>query len=416
MSNRRVVVTGMGMLTPIGNTVAESWQSAIAGKSGIGPISRFDTQGFSVTFGGEISNLDISQYIDSKEQRRMDLFMQYGIIAAVQAIESSGLHELPEASRERIGVAMGSGIGGIETIETTRDTYIKGGPRKVSPFFVPSSIINMISGNVAIRYGLKGPNIAVVTACTTGTHNIGYAARTIAYGDAVAMVAGGAEMATSPVAISGFANAKALSTRNDAPQAASRPWDRDRDGFVLSDGAGAMVLEEYEHAKARGATILAELVGFGMSDDAWHITSPPEDGSGAAASMANAVRDAKITLESIDYINAHGTSTPLGDVAECKAIKSVFGAHANSLLVSSTKSMTGHLLGAAGAIEAIFSVQAILDKVAPPTINLENPDEGCDLDFVANQAKQRTIRYALSNSFGFGGTNGTLIFKAFEGA
>lgn len=414
MSKRRVVVTGMGMLTPIGNTVADSWENAIAGKSGIRQITRFDTEGFPVTFGGEIRDLDISQYIDSKEQRRMDAFMQYGIVAAMQAVVDSGIHELPEATRAQIGVAMGSGIGGIETIENTRDIFVKGGSRKVSPFFVPSSIINMISGNVAIKYGFKGPNIAIVTACTTGTHNIGYAARTIAFGDAIAMVAGGAEMATSPVAVSGFANAKALSTRNECPEAASRPWDRDRDGFVLSDGAGAMVLEEYEHAKARGANILAELVGFGMSDDAWHITSPPEDGSGAAAAMIHALRDAQINADAIDYVNAHGTSTPLGDKAECRAVKSVFGSHAKDVLVSSTKSMTGHLLGAAGAIEAIFSVKAVMDNIAPPTINLENPDEGCDLDFVANTARERKIRYALSNSFGFGGTNGTLIFKALD--
>lgn len=414
MSKRRVVVTGMGMVTPLGNTVADSWSNAVAGKSGIRPITRFDTEGFPVTIGGEIRDLDLGQYIDAKEQRRMDAFMQYGMVASIQAVVDSGIHELPEATRAQIGVAMGSGIGGIETIEQTRDIFMKGGTRKVSPFFVPSSIINMISGNVAIKYGFKGPNIAVVTACTTGTHNIGYAARTIAYGDAIAMVAGGAEMATSPVAVSGFANAKALSTRNAAPEAASRPWDRDRDGFVLSDGAGAMVLEEYEHARARGANILAELVGFGMSDDAWHITSPPEDGSGAATSMRNAIRDAQVNPDAIDYVNAHGTSTPLGDLAECKAVKSVFGTHARDVLVSSTKSMTGHLLGAAGAIEAIFSVKAVLDNIAPPTINLENPDEGCDLDFVANTARQHRIRYALSNSFGFGGTNGTLIFKALD--
>lgn len=411
MSKRRVVVTGLGMLTPLGNSVSATWEQLLAGNSGIGYISRFDTEDFSVKIGGELKDLDISEYIDRKEARRMDPFMQYGIIACMQAVQDAGLEGLSDAQKARTGVAMGSGIGGIETIENVRDTLVKSGPRRVSPFFVPSAIINMISGNVAIKYGFKGPNIAVVTACTTGTHNIGYAARNIAYGDADVMICGGAEMATTPVAIAGFANAKALSSRNDEPTKASRPWDQDRDGFVLSDGAGALVLEEYEHAKARGATIYAELAGFGMSGDAHHITSPIEDGSGARASMENALNDAGIQPSEIDYINAHGTSTPLGDVAECKAVKSLFGEHANNLMVSSTKSAVGHLLGAAGAVEAIFSVLALRDQVAPPTINLENPSEECDLDFVPNTAKKSEINTVLSNSFGFGGTNGTLVFK-----
>lgn len=411
MSKRRVVVTGLGMLTPLGNSVSATWEQLLAGNSGIGYISRFDTEDFSVKIGGELKDLDIGEYIDRKDARRMDPFMQYGIIACMQAVQDAGLENLSEEQKARTGVAMGSGIGGIETIENVRDTLVKSGPRRVSPFFVPSAIINMISGNVAIKYGFKGPNIAVVTACTTGTHNIGYAARNIAYGDADVMICGGAEMATTPVAIAGFANAKALSSRNDEPTKASRPWDQDRDGFVLSDGAGALVLEEYEHAKARGATIYAELAGFGMSGDAHHITSPIEDGSGARASMANALNDAGVQPSEIDYINAHGTSTPLGDVAECKAVKSLFGEHANNLMVSSTKSAVGHLLGAAGAVEAIFSVLALRDQVAPPTINLENPSEECDLDFVPNIAKKAEINTVLSNSFGFGGTNGTLVFK-----
>tara|TARA_R110000850_G_scaffold49509_2_gene122099 strand:- start:164 stop:1201 length:1038 start_codon:yes stop_codon:yes gene_type:complete len=344
----------------------------------------------------------------------MDAFMQYGMVAAIQAVKDAGLDGLSEDEKLNVGVAFGSGIGGIETIETVRDTFIKSGSRRVSPFFVPSSIINMIAGNVAIRFGFKGPNIALVTACTTGTHNIGYAARTIAYGDADVMVAGGAEMATTPVAISGFMNAKALSTANESPEKASRPWDKARDGFVLSDGAGALVLEELEHAKNRGATIYAELTGFGMSDDAHHITSPIEDGSGARRSMEKALKDAGISPDKVDYINAHGTSTPLGDVAECKAIKDLFSGNTDNLLVSSTKSMTGHLLGAAGAVEAIFAVKSITDQVAPPTINLDDPEEGCDLDFVAHTARPAKIETALSNSFGFGGTNGTLIFKAYK--
>lgn len=413
MSKRRVVVTGLGMLSPLGNNVEQSWQGIVAGKSGISTITRFDTENFGVKIGGQISDLILDDYIDPKDARRMDAFMQYGMVAAIQAVQDAGLESLTEDQKLNVGVAFGSGIGGIETIENVRDTFVKTGPRRVSPFFVPSSIINMIAGNVAIRFGFKGPNIALVTACTTGTHNIGYAARTIAYGDADVMIAGGAEMATTPVAIAGFMNAKALSTANEHPEKASRPWDKNRDGFVLSDGAGALVLEELEHARERGATIYAELIGFGMSDDAFHITSPVEDGSGARRSMENAIKDAGITYSEIDYINAHGTSTPLGDVAECKAVKDLFAEHAAKLLVSSTKSMTGHLLGAAGAVEAIFSVKALTDQIAPPTINLDEPDEGCDLDFVAHTARKANIQTVLSNSFGFGGTNGTLIFKTF---
>jgi len=416
MAKRRVVVTGMGILSPVGNAIEESWNNLVAGNSGIDYITRFDTEGFGARIGGEIKGLDISDYIDRKEARRMDAFMQYGLIAAMQAVQHAGVDSFTDAQKMRTGVAIGSGIGGIETIEQVRDTFVKSGPRKVSPFFVPSSIINMISGNVAIKYGLKGPNIALVTACTTGTHNIGYAARTIAYGDADVMLAGGAEMATTEVAMAGFGNAKALSTRNDQPALASRPWDKSRDGFVLSDGAGVLVLEEYEHAKERGATIFAELTGFGMSDDAHHITSPIEDGSGARISMENALQDAGLSPESVDYINAHGTSTPLGDVAECKAIKDLFGQHSEKLLVSSTKSMTGHLLGAAGAVEAIFSIQSLMNNIAPPTINLDDPEEGCDLDFVPNEAREAPINTVLSNSFGFGGTNATIIFQSLSAA
>ncbi len=413
---RRVVVTGMGILSPLGNTVEDSWAQLVAGKSGIDFITRFDTEGFGARIGGEIKGLEITDYLDRKEARRMDAFMQYGMVAAMQAVSDSGLESLSEEQKKRTGVAIGSGIGGIETIEQVRDTFVKSGPRKVSPFFVPSSIINMISGNVAIKYGFKGPNIAVVTACTTGTHNIGYAARTIAYGDADVMLAGGAEMATTEVAMAGFGNAKALSTQNDEPTKASRPWDKARDGFVLSDGAGVLVLEELEHARARGARIYAELVGFGMSDDAHHITSPIEDGSGARASMENALNDAGLQPQDIGYINAHGTSTPLGDVAECKAIKDLFLDHSSELLVSSTKSMTGHLLGAAGAVEAIFSVLSLVNNLAPPTINLDDPEDGCDLDFVPHKSREKTIDKVLSNSFGFGGTNATIIFQSFEGA
>ena len=412
MSKRRVVVTGLGALTPLGNSVSETWEKLIAGESGIDYIQRFDTTEIPAKIGGEIKDLDLSEYLDRKEARRMDPFMHYGMVSCIQAVQDAGLETLSDEQCKRTGVAMGSGIGGIETIETMRDTFNKSGSRRVSPFFVPSSIINMISGNVAIKYGFKGPNIAVVTACTTGTHNIGYAARTIAYGDADVMLAGGAEMATTPVALSGFANAKALSARNDDPAKASRPWDKARDGFVLSDGAACVVLEEYEHAKARGAKIYAELVGFGMSDDAYHITAPSEDGEGARTSMQNALNDAGIEASEIDYINAHGTSTPLGDLAEAQAIQSLVGDTNSNLLVSSTKSSIGHLLGAAGAVEAVFSVLAIRDNIAPPTINVDDKEESVKLDIVPNEARKASINTVLSNSFGFGGTNGTLIFKA----
>lgn len=410
MSRRRVVVTGLGMLTPVGNTVVESWGNVLAGKSGIQMLDHFDVSAYATRFGGSIRGLDLSEYLSTKDTRKMDPFIQYGIIASIQAVQDSGL-ECTEGNAHRIGVAVGSGIGGLTTIERNYDLIKSSGPRKVSPFFVPASIINMISGNLSIKYGFKGPNIAVATACTTGTHNIGLSARMIAYGDADIMVAGGAEMATSQLGLGGFAAARALSTRNDDPQVASRPWDRDRDGFVLSDGAGALVLEEYEHAKKRGAKIYAELIGFGMSGDAYHMTLPAEGGVGAVASMRNAIQDAGITPDQIDYINAHGTSTPAGDVTESKAVQLVLGDAADKVPVSSTKSMTGHLLGAAGAVEAIFSILAIRDQVAPPTINLDNPDEGCDLDYVPHTAQQRKIKVVLSNSFGFGGTNGSLVFK-----
>ena len=409
MTRRRVVVTGLGLVTPVGNSVEESWRNIVAGNSGIAPIEHFDVSGFNTRFGGSVKDFDISPYLNPKEARKMDLFIQYGVAAGAQAIQDAGI-ECTEENADRIGVAIGSGIGGLPMIEHNHSALLKSGPRRISPFFVPGSIINMISGNLAIQHGFRGPNIAITTACTTGTHNIGYSARTIAYGDADVMVCGGAEMATTPLGLGGFSAARALSTRNDDPQAASRPWDRDRDGFVLSDGAGVLVLEEYEHAKARGATIYAEMAGFGMSDDAYHMTAPPEDGSGAALSMANAVRDARLDPSSIDYINAHGTSTPAGDLAESRAVQKVMGEAAKSVAVSSTKSMIGHLLGAAGAVEAVFSILAIRDQVAPPTINLDNPQEGCELDYVPHTAREMKIDVALSNSFGFGGTNGTLVF------
>ena len=406
---RRVVVTGLGLVTPVGNTVKESWEGIVAGKSGINPIEHFDATGFNTRFGGSVKDFDISPYLNPKDARKMDLFIQYGVAAGAQAINDAGI-ECSEENAERIGVAIGSGIGGLPLIEQNHNALLKGGARRISPFFVPGSIINMISGNLAIQYGFRGPNIAITTACTTGTHNIGYSARTIAYGDADVMVCGGAEMATTPLGLGGFSAARALSTRNDDPEAASRPWDRDRDGFVLSDGAGVLVLEEYEHAKARGAQIYAELVGFGMSDDAFHMTAPPEDGSGAALSMRNAIRDAKLDPSAVHYVNAHGTSTPAGDLAESRAIESVLGEAAKQVAVSSTKSMIGHLLGAAGAVEAVFSILAIRDQIAPPTINLDNPQEGCNLDYVPHTARDTKIDVALSNSFGFGGTNGTLVF------
>jgi len=398
------------MVSPLGLSVAESWENALAGKSGIGPIEHFDTSAFSTRFGGSVRNFNVEEYLPPKEAKKMDAFIHYGIAAGVQAVRDSGL-EVTEENAHRIGVAIGSGIGGLPAIERNHETYMKSGPRRISPFFVPSAIINMISGNLSIMYGFKGPNIAIVTACTTGTHNIGEAGRIIAYGDADVMIAGGAEMATSPLGLGGFGSARALSTRNDAPEQASRPWDRDRDGFVLSDGGGVVVLEEYEHAKRRGANIYAELVGFGMSGDAYHMTLPPAEGEGAATCMANALRDAGMNPDAVDYVNAHGTSTPAGDVAETRAVKTTFGDHARKLVVNSTKSMTGHLLGAAGAVEAIFSILAIRDQISPPTINLDNPDAECDLDYVAHAAREMKIDVALSNSFGFGGTNGTLIFR-----
>ena len=413
MSGRRVVVTGLGMVSPLGLDVASSWSGILAGKSGAATIETFDVSDYSVQFAASVKGFDPTVCMDAKEARRVDVFVQYGMVAACQAMEDAGLTEVPEAEADRYGVAIGSGIGGIMTIEKTHETLLKSGPRRVSPFFVPGSVINMISGNVSIRYGLRGPNIAIVTACTTGTHNIGMAGRLIRDGDADVMVAGGAEMATSPVPLAAFSSMKALSARNDDPAAASRPWDRDRDGFVLGDGAGVLVLEEYEHAKARGATIYAELAGFGMSGDGYHITSPPEDGAGAVASMKNALRSAAMDPSEVGYINAHGTSTPQGDIAETRAIKTVFG-EKPKLAVSSTKSMIGHLLGAAGSVEAIFSVLAIRDGVLPPTINLDNPDDACDLDYVPGTAREVPVKAALSNSFGFGGTNGTLIFRAVD--
>ncbi|XKH00535.1 beta-ketoacyl-ACP synthase II [Marinobacter nauticus] len=414
MSKRRVVITGMGMVSPVGNDVPTSWKNVCAGQSGIAPIDRFDATDYNTRIGGAVKDLDLDPYLSSKEARKLDAFIHYGLVAAQQAVDDSGLEQFEKLDRERVGVAIGSGIGGIEYIEKNVIQMHESGPRKVSPFFVPASVINMISGNAAIRFGYQGPNIAIVTACTTGTHNIGYAARTIAYGDADVMLAGGSEMATTRTSIAGFSSARALSTRNDEPEKASRPWDKGRDGFVLSDGAGVVVLEELEHAKARGATIYGEVLGFGMSDDAHHITAPPSNGDGAARSMRNAIRDAGLNPEDVDYINAHGTSTQVGDVAEVAAVKSVFGAHSEKLAMSSTKSVTGHLLGAAGAVEAIFSMLAVNEGVLPPTINLDNPDEGCDLDFVPHTSRQSDARVALSNSFGFGGTNGTLIVGRYE--
>lgn len=407
---RRVVITGLGMVSPVGLNVDESWKNILAGRSGIAPITLFDTASFATRFGGSVKGFDATAYIPAKDARKMDPFIHYGIAAGVQALADSGL-EVNDANADRIGVAIGSGIGGLPGIEKGHEAYLQGGPRKLSPFFVPSNIINMISGNLSILCGLRGPNIAVVTACSTGTHNIGEAGRMIEYGDADVMIAGGAEMATSPTGLGGFSAARALSTRNDDPQAASRPWDRGRDGFVLSDGAGVVVLEEYEHARARGARIYAELIGYGMSGDAHHMTAPPEDGSGARRCMLNALRNAGLGVEAVDYVNAHGTSTPAGDRAETIALKAAFGDHAYRLAVSSTKSMTGHLLGAAGGVEAIFSILAIRDQLAPPTINLDDPDPECDLDYVPHQPREMKIDVAISNSFGFGGTNGTLVFS-----
>ncbi|GAB3107481.1 beta-ketoacyl-ACP synthase II [Pseudomaricurvus hydrocarbonicus] len=398
------------MVTPLGNDVASTWKGILEGRSGATPIQAFDVSAFTTRFSAPVKDFTVEPYLPVKDARKMDPFIQYGMVAGIQAFEDSGL-EITEENACRIGAAIGAGIGGIGSIEDGTHIIDTKGPRRISPFFVPGAIINMISGNLSIKYGLKGPNISVVTACTTGTHNIGLAARMIQYGEADAMVAGGAEMACTPVGLGGFAAARALSTRNEDPQAASRPWDKDRDGFVLGDGAGVVVLEEYEMAKARGAKIYAELIGFGMSGDAYHMTSPPENGEGAAQSMQNAINDAKIDVADINYINAHGTSTPAGDVAECKAVKTVMGSSAGEVAVSSTKSMIGHLLGAAGSVEAIFSILSIRDQVAPPTINLDNPDEGCDLNFVPHIAQERKIEAALSNSFGFGGTNGSLLFR-----
>lgn len=409
MSKRRVVVTGMGMVTPLGNDVDSTWSAILQGVSGIATTDLFDVSAYSTRFGGFVKDFDVSCYLSPKDTRKMDLFIQYGMAAGIQAIEDSGL-QVNETNSARIGAAIGSGIGGVGVIERNCNLLEAAGPRKISPFFVPGTIINMIAGNLSIKYGLRGPNISISTACTTGTHNIGVAARTIAYGDADAMIAGGAEMPYTPLGLGGFMAARALSTRNDDPQAASRPWDKDRDGFVLSSGAGMLMLEEYEFAKARGANIYAELAGFGMSGDAYHMTLPPEDGGGAAASMRNAVSDAGLNLDQINYINAHGTSTPAGDVAESTAVEVVFGHSAYTLAVSSTKSMTGHLLGASGSVEAIFSILAIRDQVAPPTINLDNPGDGCNLNYVPHTAQQMPIDYTLSNSFGFGGTNGSLVF------
>ncbi|TXH68418.1 MAG: beta-ketoacyl-[acyl-carrier-protein] synthase II [Thiothrix sp.] len=412
MSKRRVVVTGLGIVSPVGSSLESAWSNIKAGKSGINTISPelFDASEFSVRIAGNVKGFNVDNYIKPKDQKKMDTFIHYGIGAGVDAIRDSGL-EVTEANAERIGVLMGSGIGGLQTIERNYNAFLNGGARKISPFFVPASIINMVAGNLSIMYGLKGPNMSIVSACATATHSIGDAARMIVYGDADVMVAGGAEMGSTPLGIGGFAAARALSTRNDDPEAASRPWDVDRDGFVLGDGAGVLVLEEYEHAKARGAKIYCELVGYGMSSDAYHMTSPSEGGEGAARCMRNAMRDAGLNPDQIDYINAHGTSTPAGDKAETFAVKLALGDHAYKTAVSSTKSMTGHLLGAAGGIEAVFSVMAIYEQVLPPTINLHQQDPECDLDYVPNVARETTVNIAMSNSFGFGGTNGTLIFK-----
>ena len=412
MTARRVVVTGLGMVAPVGLDVPSAWANILAGKSGIQPITHFDVEPFTTRFGGPIYGFEITDYVSKKDARKMDKFIHYGVAAGCQAIADSGI-EVTEENAERIGVLIGSGIGGITGIENSYQAYLDGGPRKISPFFVPANIINMVAGNLSIKFGLKGPNYSIVSACSSGAHSIGEAAMMIRHGRTDAMVAGGTEMATSPVGLGGFAAAKALSRRNDDPQGASRPWDRDRDGFVLSDGAGVVVLEEYEHAKARGANIYAELVGIGMNSDAYHMTAPSKDGSGAAKCMQLALQDAGANLTDVDYINAHGTSTPAGDLAETMAVKRAFGEHAYELCVSSTKSMTGHMLGAAGGAEAVFTILALRDQVAPPTINLENQDPECDLDYVPNSAREMPLNLVISNSFGFGGTNGTLVFHRF---
>jgi 3-oxoacyl-[acyl-carrier-protein] synthase II len=409
-AKRRVVVTGLGIISPVGNDVASAWKNVLEGRSGIGPITNFDASGFGTRIAGEVRDFDPAQYVPAKDVKKMDPFIHYGIAAGRQAWDDAGL-SAEHSDPTRMGVAIGAGIGGIATIERTHQSYVDAGPRRISPFFVPSTIINMISGHLSIQLGLKGPNIATVTACTTATHNIGLAARLIAYGDCEVMIAGGAEHATTPLAIGGFVSSRALSARNDEPLRASRPWDRNRDGFVLSDGAGVLVLEEYEHALARGARIYAELSGFGLSADAHHMTAPPEDGAGAAQCMQHCLRDAGMRADQVQYVNAHATSTPLGDRAEVLAIKQCFGDHASALMVSSTKSVTGHLLGAAGGVEALFSVLALRDQVVPPTINLDDVDDGCDLDFVPATARQTRLEAVMSNSFGFGGTNGSLLFR-----
>ncbi|WP_018866326.1 MULTISPECIES: beta-ketoacyl-ACP synthase II [unclassified Thioalkalivibrio] len=405
------MITGLGIVSPVGSTIDKAWSNIKAGKSGISPIDVFDASDMPVKISGAVRDFEANDYVPTKDQKKMDTFVLYGLAAGLQALDDSGL-EVTEENAERIGVAIGSGIGGLPYIERSYGAYLKGGARKISPFFVPSAIINMVAGNLSIMRNLQGPNISIVSACATGTHNIGDAARMIAYGDADAMVAGGAEMATTPLGIGGFAAARALSTRNDDPERASRPWDQDRDGFVLSDGAGVMMLEEYEHAKARGANIYCEVAGFAWNADAHHMTQPIQDGSGAAKCMHRALKDAGVNPEEVGYINAHGTSTPAGDLAETQGLKKAFGDHAYKLLVNSTKSMTGHLLGAAGGIEGVFTALALRDQVSPPTINLENPSEGCDLDYVANEAREMNTKVGLSNSFGFGGTNGTLVFRS----
>ncbi len=410
MSRRRVVVTGLGIVSPVGNTVDAAWANILAGKSGITRITKFDAAAFASQIAGEVKDFDISQYLSAKEARRMDTFIHYGLAASIQALRDAGIEPKP-ADAERYGCIVGSGIGGLPMIEDTHNEYLASGPRRISPFFIPGTIINMISGNLSIMYGFQGPNLAIVTACTTATHCVGEAARLIQYGDADVMVAGGAEATVSPLAIGGFASAKALSTRNDDPATASRPWDTGRDGFVLGEGAGVLVLEEYERAKARGARIYCEVAGFGMGADAYHMTAPCEDGAGAARCMNNALKNAGINADQVDYINAHGTSTPLGDVAETKAVKVALGEHAKKIVMSSTKSMTGHLLGAAGGVEAVFSALAVRDQVAPPTINIFEQDPACDLDYAPNAARKMKIDVAISNSFGFGGTNGTLVFR-----
>ena len=413
MSKRRVVVTGLGIVSPVGNSVKQSWDHILNGVSGINPLTNLDTEGQSVTFGGSVKDFDICDYISPKDAKKMDIFIHYGMAAGIQAIEDSGI-EVTEENAERIGVAIGAGIGGLHTIEKTSNLFRDKGAKRISPFFVPSSIINMVSGNLSIKYGLKGPNFAIVTACTTGTHNIGDASRLIEYGDADMMVAGGTEMSTTNCGLGGFAAARALSTRNDDPTTASRPWDVDRDGFVLGDGAGVMVLEEYEHAKKRGAKIYAEVTGYGMSGDAYHMTLPSKGGEGAARCMTNALKNASINADQVNYINAHGTSTPAGDIAETDATKLALGEHAYKIVMSSTKSMTGHLLGAAGGIEAVFTALAIKDQVAPPTINIFNQDPECDLDYAANEAREMSINHAISNSFGFGGTNGSIVLSKID--